>query len=101
RVGGSDEAAPRPPASVPVHVDERARRPRRRRLGLEDDLAHEQLPVVVRRAVGSIAPTKPKLTALSDSAPPAPHRPLLEPHLRNTGKWSRNGVEGLTVMVMV
>src|SRR5439155_9562833 len=46
-----DEARPRPPAAVPVHVDERARRTGGRGLRLQDQLAHEQLAVVVRGAV--------------------------------------------------
>src|SRR5438132_3383321 len=51
RVGGGDEALPRPLAAVPIHVDERARRTGGRGLRLQDQLAYEQLAVVVRGAV--------------------------------------------------
>src|SRR5439155_4139416 len=51
RVGGGDEALPRPLAAVPVHVDEQARRTGGRGLRLQDQLAYEQLHVVVLGAV--------------------------------------------------
>src|SRR5207249_5715075 len=50
RVRRGDEAGARALAAVAVLIGERARRSRRRRLGLEDELAHEELAVVERRS---------------------------------------------------
>ena len=72
-VGGGDEAGTRTLAPVAVQVAEGPGRAGRRRLGLENELAHQELAVVVRGSVcartGRALPIRPRRRQLGGDQP--------------------------------